>query len=390
MKQDQPINKEIRRNRLVNAVVDTPLHHSTDEEVVNQRLPFDDETFRHFIENTPAAIALFDINMKYLITSKRWIQEFKMPDTNLAGKYAFDGNPPLPPSWKTMLRDVTKTGIVIRLDEELFVDSEDQEHWLQWEMHPWFQQSGQIKGSIVFVEFITEKKKANVSDQVLVEQQARLASKIETIEEERRKISRELHDSIGQMLTAAHLNLELLEDAIAEGGNNATRVIQKIRKLLDATIQETRNISYNLRPAILDDFGLIPGLRLLTEDFTEATGINVIFQYFNFDDRIDPKLDITIYRICQEALNNIARHSRASQATIELFRKKEHLLISINDNGVGIPDDHRDDKHFRAGSGLNNIKERVELHGGELNIRSQKNSGTELIIRIPLTSGSRS
>jgi PAS domain S-box-containing protein len=230
-----------------------------------------------------------------------------------------------------------------------------------------------------------EKKQASESARELREQRERLASRIETIEEERRKISRELHDGVGQLLTAAYLNLELVEDAINENSGEAVKLLHKVRKLLDKTIQETRNISHDLRPAVLDDFGLIPGLRMLAEEFSDATGIKAIFQHFQMDARLDPRLETTIYRICQEALNNIARHSGATEAAIEIFRKGCLLTFTVNDNGSGIPAGYQDHRSFRAGTGLNNIKERVDLHNGRMQIISQKKSGTELLIEIPLS-----
>ncbi len=229
------------------------------------------------------------------------------------------------------------------------------------------------------------KKQATESARELREQRERLAWRIETIEEERRKISRELHDGVGQLLTAAYLNLELLEDAIAENSDEAVRLLHKVRQLLDKTIQETRNISHDLRPAVLDDFGLVPGLRMLAEEFSEASGVKAIFQQFNIDTRLDPRLETTIYRICQEALNNIARHSGATEAAIEIFRKGDQLTFTVNDNGSGIPAGYQDHQSFRAGTGLNNIKERVDLHNGRMQINSLKKSGTELLIEFPLS-----
>lgn len=229
------------------------------------------------------------------------------------------------------------------------------------------------------------RKQATESARQLREERERLAFRIETIEEERRKISRELHDGVGQLLTAVYLNLELLESAISENSDEAIKLLQKIRKLLDTTIQETRNISHDLRPAVLDDFGLIPGLRLLAEEFSEASGIKAIFQHFNCDNRLDPKLEITIYRICQEALNNIARHSGATEATIEIYRRNNLLTLTVNDNGSGIPSGYLGHQSFRAGTGLNNIKERVDLHSGSMQINSQEKSGTELLVEFPLS-----
>ncbi len=366
-------------------VLYSTIHDVTGRHEAEERLRFGEQAFRHFIENNPSAVAMFDREMQYLLTSRRWDEAFGLPDRDPAGKAVRDQMPVLPGSFRECHAAIISKKRVFCSNEERFEVDNGNEQWLRWETHPWYEDADHIGGTLIFVEFITDKKQATESARQLREERERLAFRIETIEEERRKISRELHDGVGQLLTAAYLNLELLESAISENSDEAIKLLQKIRKLLDTTIQETRNISHDLRPAVLDDFGLIPGLRLLAEEFSEASGIKAIFQHFNCDNRLDPKLEITIYRICQEALNNIARHSGATEATIEIFRRDNLLTLTVNDNGSGIPSGYLGHQSFRAGTGLNNIKERVDLHNGSMQINSQEKSGTELLIEFPLS-----
>lgn len=371
-------------------VLYSTIHDVTDRHRAEERLRFGEQAFRHFIENNPSVVAMFDREMRYLLTSRRWMEAFGLHGQELTGMPAGEGRPKLPGSFHKCHLGLMEMREVFCSNEEQFLMEDGRDHWLTWEMHPWYADADHIGGSILFVEFITEKKQATESARQLREQRERLASRIEAIEDERRKISRELHDGVGQLLTAAYLNLELLESEIAGSenagsGTEAVKILHKVRKLLDATIQETRNISHDLRPAVLDDFGLIPGLRLLAEEFSDATGIKAIFQHFDCDTRLDPRLEITLYRICQEALNNIARHSGATEATIEIFRRDDRLTFTVNDNGSGIPEGYRNNQSFRAGTGLNNIKERVDLHHGAMRIHTLKKSGTELLVEFPLS-----
>ncbi len=366
-------------------VLYSTVHDVTDRHRAEERLRFGEQAFRHFIENNPSVVAMFDRGMRYLLTSRKWMEAFGLQGQDLSGRPAHECQPRLPDTFRKCHAGIMEQREVFCSNEEKFRMDDGREHWLTWEMHPWYADADHIGGSILFVEFITEKKQASESARQLREERERLASRIEAIEEERRKISRELHDGVGQLLTAAYLNLELLESEIAENSGEAVKILHKVRKLLDATIQETRNISHDLRPAVLDDFGLIPGLRLLADEFSDATGINAIFQHFDCDNRLDPRLETTIYRICQEALNNIARHSGATEATIEIFRKGNRLTFTVNDNGSGIPEGYRNNQSFRAGTGLNNIKERVDLHHGTMQIHTLKKSGTELLVEFPLS-----
>ena len=359
------------------------IHDVTDRTLAQEQLRIGEMLFRQFVFSTPAAVAMFDTGMNYLLTSKRWIEDFKLSHPALQGKRLHDTFPDIPKGWENVI-DTALGGSTATSEEELIALPDGSKEWIRWEIQPWYQKQDSIGGIIIFTELITERKNAAEAEKNLIRQKVRLASRLETIEEERRKISRELHDGLGQMITAAVMNVELIDNAIRTQTGNPIEYVESVKTLLNTTIQEVRNISQDLRPAILDDFGLIPALRLLCEDFSRVSGIDITMESFDLNDRLPSGLEITVYRICQEAISNIVRHADATEAGIQLYRRSNTVLVVIHDNGKGFDHGTIRTDLSRIGSGLTNIKERVELHNGRLQIESAPGQGLELIIEIPL------
>jgi PAS domain S-box-containing protein len=359
------------------------IHDVTDRTLAQEQLRIGEMLFRQFVFSTPAAVAMFDTGMNYLLTSKRWIEDFKLNQPALQGKRLDDTFPDIPEGWKNVIESALG-GSTAASEEELVALPDGSKEWIRWEIQPWYQKQDAIGGIIIFTELITERKNAAEAEKNLIRQKVRLASRLETIEEERRKISRELHDGLGQMITAAVMNVELIDNAIRTRPDKAIEYVESVKAILDTTIQEVRNISQDLRPAILDDFGLIPALRLLCEDFSRVSGIDITMDAFDLNDRLPSGLEITVYRICQEAISNIVRHADATEAGIQLYRRSNTVLVVIHDNGKGFDRGTIRTDLSRIGSGLTNIKERVELHNGRLQIESAPGQGLELIIEIPL------
>ncbi|TVQ12891.1 MAG: PAS domain-containing sensor histidine kinase [Balneolaceae bacterium] len=359
------------------------IHDVTDRTLAQEKLRIGEMLFRQFVFSTPAAVAMFDTDMNYLLTSKRWIEDFKLSNTALQGISLYETFPDIPDGWKKVL-DAALAGSTASSDEELVGLPDGSKEWIRWEIQPWYRKQDTIGGIIIFTELITERKKAAEAEKNLIRQKVRLASRLETIEEERRKISRELHDGLGQMITAAVMNVELIDNALRTQPDKAIEYVESVKSLLNTTIQEVRNISQDLRPAILDDFGLTPALRLLCEDFSKVSGIDITMGAFDMNDRLPSRLEITLYRICQEAISNIVRHADATEAGIQMYRRSNTILVVIQDNGKGFDRGLIRTDLSRSGSGLTNIKERVELHNGRLQIESAPGQGMELIIEIPL------
>jgi signal transduction histidine kinase len=198
-------------------------------------------------------------------------------------------------------------------------------------------------------------------------------------EEEKKRISRELHDNFGQMLTSIKMNLELLNDK----SKRPDELISDINKQLEDARKEIREISYRLRPRVLDDFGLAPALNTLCEDISAKSGIKGIFQSHNYSEKLNPEIETNIYRIVQEALNNIVKHSKASEFFVQLIKHEDKLTISIDDDGKGFnPSDNN--KRSKSGMGMISMSERAISLNGKFNISSAPLKGTEILVEIPL------
>lgn len=204
----------------------------------------------------------------------------------------------------------------------------------------------------------------------------------DTQEEERFRVARELHDGISQILVGVRYVLELAIRRRSKGDARADDSIIKARNDLNSAIVEVRRISHDLRPGVLDDLGLSPALRALTDEYAKRTGISVDFSTVVFSNRLDAESKTALYRVAQEALTNIERHSHASHVTMKIFTNRQGATMRIQDNGIGMAFGQVE-RTATAGLGLRNMQERIENLGGTLRITSSK-SGTIVEARLPL------
>jgi signal transduction histidine kinase len=201
---------------------------------------------------------------------------------------------------------------------------------------------------------------------------------LEAQESVARRFSHELHDELGQSLTAVKANLMALEGS---GEADQSR-IQDTRELVDEAVQNVRELSQLLRPVILDDFGLDAALRFLTERFEERTGIEVDHQT-DFEGRLADETETHLFRIAQEALTNVARHSGAKHVWIRLRADEDKLKLSIRDDGQGLQPNQKDG---RRGLGMVGMRARARSMGGELKVESQKGAGVTVEVWVPMQS----
>src|SRR6056297_3464720 len=200
-------------------------------------------------------------------------------------------------------------------------------------------------------------------------------------EEERGRVARELHDGISQILVGVRYALDTAKRRLATGDARAGDTLDRGAAHLSTAIQEVRRISRDLRPGVLDDLGVGPAIKALSEDFDRRTGIATEFDTVVFRNRLDDEAKIALYRVAQEALTNIERHSGATRVHIDLRGHASGGTLRISDNGCGI-----DASRAGAGGGLGlrNMQERVEQIDGQLAIRSSVD-GTEIEATVPLT-----
>ena len=202
---------------------------------------------------------------------------------------------------------------------------------------------------------------------------------VEAREDERRRIARELHDDLGQRLTALKMELASLRQGLA--GRAAEGRIGAMLELLDETVASVRRIAADLRPLMLDDLGLNAAIEWLARDAARRMGVEVTVRLGEGDPPLDERASIALYRMVQEALTNVARHAHATEAHIDIHDVGDTLVLSVRDNGIGFPDSAMQ----KEGSfGLMGIRERAFMLGGEMEVDNPPDGGGRLVVRLPL------
>jgi signal transduction histidine kinase len=215
----------------------------------------------------------------------------------------------------------------------------------------------------------------------------RLSARLmEAQEKERAHLARELHDEVGQALTAVNINLAEIEKRL---GPNVDPLIGKrlgeTRALTEQTSERISALALDLRPSLLDDLGLVSTLRWYVSRYSERLGIQVEVEMVDLERRIDPAVETALYRIVQEALTNVARHACATRVRLHLERKVSSVIATIKDNGRGFDPKELTGRHpSERGAGLVGMQERIGLLGGRYHIQSEPGEGTQLSVEIPL------
>lgn len=204
---------------------------------------------------------------------------------------------------------------------------------------------------------------------------------IEAQEDERRKISREIHDGPAQMLANILLRSELVDRTFRKGSTDEALIeIQDVREMVRSSLFEVRRIIYDLRPMTLDDLGLIPTLRKYTANAADYNAIEITFTPIGKEERLHQKYEIAVFRLMQEAIQNAINHAEAAFIDVKIEIAKCQLTIVVKDNGKGFDPDTKNEASF----GLIGMKERVEMLDGTLTIDSAIGKGTNIFIKIPL------
>ncbi len=199
-------------------------------------------------------------------------------------------------------------------------------------------------------------------------------------DQERKRIAREIHDSLGQTLTAASLNLDAIKQDLSGLNDRTNQLFQTAFQLINSAIRESREISHNLMPKVIEDFGLIPALENLLNKIQQVTEIELVFYHNVCTQRLDYDIELNLFRITQEAINNILKHAQASKVSIQLIEYEGELIYTIEDDGKGFEVEAT--KKDSAGIGLMSIKNRVVSIGGKLSIESAPDKGTVIAIEV--------
>jgi signal transduction histidine kinase len=200
-------------------------------------------------------------------------------------------------------------------------------------------------------------------------------------EEERRTIARELHDEVGQVLTAIRVELDVAQRTIEHDGGSAA-MLSEAQTITDGALQTVRNLSQLLHPAALDDLGLPAVIEASLRGLQRRSNIRAEFDHTAWPDDVPREVELAAYRIVQEGLTNVAKHAQATRCRVRLTGLADRLLVEIEDNGIGFVDD-TDRPIVARGLGLVSVRERAARLGGTCNILSHPGEGTHLIVTIP-------
>ncbi|MBS2132306.1 PAS domain-containing protein (plasmid) [Burkholderia thailandensis] len=255
--------------------------------------------------------------------------------------------------------------------------------WIQSRGQALWNHAGEPYRMVGWIMDVTDRKRADVALRESREELQHLSANVQHLrEEEKTRVARELHDDLGQQLTALQMEVSNIENhADAPGTALVGADLHNIYALINQLVVSVRQIATDLRPAMLDDLGVIPAIEWFTDQFSARYGVRVIRHIGGGDIDFNRESSTALYRIVQEALTNVARHSGATVVTLEIARRDPDCIVSIVDDGRGCASDRRP---ARNSFGLLGMRERVAGLGGDLQIRTAPDQGFALSVSLPL------
>lgn len=328
-----------------------------------------DELLKTFVKSVPAAVAMLDRDMRYVQVSDRWCSDNSVEASELLGR-SREVFPEMPERWKEVNRRALQ-GETLRADEDRW-ESGGRTRWARWEVRPWRNADGTVGGILILAEDITRRKQM---EEELSDMSRKL---IESQEQERARIGRELHDDINQRLALVAAQLELLEE-------NPSEVESRIRKLHDEVTEisnDVQALSRELHSSKLEYLGVAAGIKSWCNEFAERQKMQIEFTNEVFG-TLPVDLGRTLFRVLQEGVHNASKHSGVKRVDIQLREESGEIHLIVSDTGRGF---ELESAKKGRGLGLTSMRERVRLVNGTIAIDSKPTGGTTIHVRVPLPS----
>jgi PAS domain S-box-containing protein len=335
------------------------------------------------LNNIPDQAWLKDADCRYIAVNRAYIAACGMPERQIVGRLPSEVWPPeLAQKYLRTDREVLETGRRKRYEEQRR-DRNGELRWYETIKTPVRNRDGGLVGTAGISRDITDRK---IAERALIESRAQLrelSAYLQDVREaERSRISRELHDELGQNLTAMRLGLDWAQRHLQPGQDRLGARLLRLRELAEATVASLQTIAADLRPVILDDLGLAPAIEWLVESFNERTGVAIHASVDVDDSGCSRDARTAIFRILQEALTNACRHAEATSITVDLRRTGDAIELAVTDDGKGIAAATQGRRKKRS-LGLLGMHERASMAGGRLSIASEPGRGTIVSLRIP-------
>ncbi len=370
------------RNRSIGAQQKEAVGHKQNEASLRQG----NELLRGVIEGTPDAVYVKGLDDRYLVINPAGARLLGSSVEEIVGK---DDSAFCSPETARQIieldRRVVESGEAVTGEMTITVAGEARTFLTT--RSPCRDQDGKIIGLITVLRDITERQRAAEHLENSRAQLRALSARLQSVrEEERRRIAREVHDELGQLLTGLKMEVSLLARRLSsrDDGADHPRMVERakgINELIDSAIQTVRRIATELRPGLLDTIGLTAAIEWHAEEFKRRTGIKCHLKFSPKSLAADQERSIAIFRIFQEILTNIARHAQATRVDVTLEERGRELILTAHDNGRGITaSEFSNPKSL----GLLGMRERALLLGGEVSVRGAHGGGTTVIVRIPV------
>ncbi|SCZ85994.1 PAS domain-containing protein [Nitrosomonas mobilis] len=349
------------------------------------------------LKEIPIAIFYLDTDLRYTSVSQAFANSVGLTISNVIGKTAFDLFPEnLAAELQKKYRCVLQTGESIDNLNFSVTNQNDQQIYFSTALAPFYGNNGRISGLVGVSSDISKLTEANLdiaktsmdNHKLLTENRLLTHRLYETQENERRHIARELHDELGQWLTALRAELQVVIGHVEQDSTVYDRV-QSIKEIANNMHTVVHDMLQELRPVMLEKLGLADSLCELQSDWRKHHR-HINFELMVSDDigdpgAVDKTISITIYRMVQESLNNVCKHAQAGKVVVQLSREKsssllsDTLLLSVEDDGIGFDVDQKS-----AGFGLLGMRERAIAAGGEFLLQSSPGTGVQITARLPL------
>jgi PAS domain S-box-containing protein len=330
-----------------------------------------EELLKIFVKNVPAGVAMLDRDMRYLEVSDRWCADYSLLDSSqVLGRSHYELFPDIPDRWKEVHRRAL-AGETTRADEDRW-DREGGTTWVRWEVRPWLNLDGLPGGIFIFTEDITRRKQM---EEALSDMSRKL---IESQEQERARIGRELHDDINQRLAMLAMELDQLQ-------GNPSEVQSRVQRLREQTMEissDVQALSHELHSAKLEYLGVLGGIKSWCKEFAARQRMEIDFKD-DVSSVLPFEVGLCLFRVLQEALHNSVKHSGVKRIEVQLAEHSNAVDLTVSDLGIGF-DIERAKRH--RGLGLTSMQERVRLVNGTIEIRSKPMGGTTIRVRVPFKS----
>lgn len=365
------------------SIFGTPISHSISDVEAMRALRASEERFRTLTEIAPVGIFLTDAEQHCVYVNERWSEITGVKPRDAAGL-----------DWRTCLQTKGSTlqatslfasDPTTPLAFESLIERSDRRTWVMGQLRPYRDPHGAIVGHLGVITDITDRKTAEMALQRSEQRLRELSIHMTSVEERQRaQIAREIHDDIGSSLTGMKIDLLRLKQ-LTEGVPEAQEKIAACNRLLDSTAASSVRIAKALRPSILDD-GIVPAIEWQLREFAKRMDIDTEFVEPDEEPQLTQDQSIALFRVVQEALNNVAKHAAARHVDVVLFTRGDELTVEIRDDGKGLPTGPSGERieRRRGTFGITGMRERIHSLGGWIDVTGAPGKGTTVMAGIPL------